>query len=351
MKKTRNLFLLTGTEKALSQTFRELHFKGLVCFPKTITLRDIVEVFNNNKSVLCVNIPPEYQLKVIRVSVSFDSASDDVDCIIINKGNIKEQFQAIADKHNCDIGDHVSNSSGLTGTPSIEDCAYCNFLYKHSYDINDPEIIIYQSKHFFVMPTLGQFIKGYLLIIPFEHTMSLAELDSSVREEFLTVLEDITTILKLTYNPTGILAWENGTGSSGRGKAKDSIVHAHFHVAPSTLTAVKVKELSCFPFKNVSISTLSDYGNHSYLLIKGFNELNWQIVSDPALYIPRQYIRQLIAHEYNISGDQWNWRKYPFSVFRHETAVDIYKTMLAKHDNLSDRLKKNIEIFMSNFGA
>lgn len=274
MKRTRNLFLLKGAKEALSHVFQEVRFKGLTSFTHEITVSDIVEVFNNNKSVLCVNVPPEYQFKVIEIHVltSVNHDSDTFDSIILSKGDIADQFQTIADKHNCDIGDHVSNSSGLSGSPSIQDCAYCNFLNKHSYMLNQPEIVVYKSEHFFVFPTLGEFITGYLLIIPFEHVMSLAELDFSVRQEFLDVLNDITTILNLTYQPKGILVWENGTGNSGRGKAKDSIVHAHVHVAPSTLTATKVQEISAFPFKKVSIHTLSDYGNHSYLLIKSAKE-------------------------------------------------------------------------------
>lgn len=354
MKRTRNLFLLKGKTSDFSHVFQEVRFKGLTSFSYKITLPDIVEVFNNNKSVLCVNVPPEYQFKVIEIHVLTDinHNSDTFDSIILSKGNIADQFQAIADKYNCDIGDHVSNSSGLNGNPTIQDCDYCNFLNNHSYTLNQPEIVVYQSEHFFVFPTLGQFITGYLLIIPFEHVMSIAELNSSIRKEFKDVLEDITTILNLTYHPKEILVWENGTGNSGRGKAKDSIVHAHVHVAPSsTLTAKKVQELSAFPFKKVSIHTLSDYGKHSYLLIKAANECDWKICSDPALYIPRQYIRQLLAEEYNIPDEQWNWRKYPFTPLRYRTALDIYKALRENWNILSDRIKKNIQVLMSNFDS
>ena len=93
-----------------------------------------------------------------------------------------------------------------------------------THDIFDKKInmsrIVYQSDNFFVIPTLGQFINGYLLIIPISHIMSNAELDSSLREEFLTVLDDITYILELTYHTSNFLVWENGTGNSGIGKVK-----------------------------------------------------------------------------------------------------------------------------------
>lgn len=311
MKRTRNLFLLKGTEKELAIVFQEVQFKGLTSLgTKQIGIADIVEVFNNNKSVLCTNIPFSFQFDFIQITVVSNPellSGDIVDYIIISQGHIAEQFLKIANKYNCDIGDHISNSSGVNGVPSISDCPYCDYLYNtHSPDIQQPEIMIYKSKNFFVFPTRGQFITGYLLIIPFKHVMSISELNPSIIEEFNNVLEDITTILKLTYasRKIGILAWENGTGNLGRGKAKDSIVHAHVHVAPTSLSAHKVQEISGFPFKKISIQGLSDYGNHSYLLIKSDTEKSWSIVSDPSLYIPRQYLRQLIAEEYNIPGEQ-----------------------------------------------
>lgn len=355
MKQTRNLFLLKGAEKEIVTVFQEVKFKGLTSFgTKQIGITDILEVFNNNKSILCTNIPIDFKFDFIPITAISNPeliSEDTANHIIISQGNIAEQFIKIADKYNCDIGDHITNSSGLNGCPSIKDCAYCNYLYEKSYELNHPKMMIYQSKNFFVFPTLGQFISGYLLIIPFKHVMSIADLEPSIIEEFTDVLEDVTTILKLTYpsNKIGILTWENGTGNSGRGKAADSIVHAHVHVAPSFLTAHKVQRQSNFPFEKISIQGLCNYGNHSYLLIKSDTENNWSIVSNPSLYIPRQYIRQLLAEEYNIPGERWNWREYSFSAMRYITAKDIYLALNKHWDELSERIKNNTQILFSNF--
>ena len=109
--------------------------------------------------------------------------------------------------------------------------------------------------------------------------------------------------------------------------------------------------MSGFPFKKISIHDLSDYGNCSYLLLKGNKELDWIISSDPAIYIPRQYIRQLIAEEYHISEGKWNWREYPYTELRFRTALDIYEAMRKNWNALPERVKRNIQIFMSNFDA
>ena len=103
--------------------------------------------------------------------------------------------------------DHKSNSSGLLERPTIKDCAYCNEIPKE-------RRVFYKNDNFYVFPTYGEFIKGYLLIVPKEHVMSNAELSTEKRQEFLTVLEDISYILTLTYGAKDFLVWENGTGEN-----------------------------------------------------------------------------------------------------------------------------------------
>ena len=188
------------------------------------------------------------------------------------------------------------------------------------------------------MPTIGQFILGYLLIIPYNHIMSNAELTQAEMQEFLQVLEDVEYILRLTYNKSNFLVWENGTGNSGKGKAKDSIVHAHTHVAPSVLTADKIEAYSKFPLKEISTKEISQYNKHSYLLIKDVGN-SWRINNNPDVYIPRQYIRQLLANEYNIPGECWNWRTYPFSDIMMQTYHNISTALKDNWEYLPDRIK------------
>jgi len=83
----------------------------------------------------------------------------------------------------------------------------------------------------------------------------MAELTQEELNEFVTVLDDIKYILKLTYNCSNLLVWENGTGNKGIGKAKDSVVHSHLHIAPSNLSAKSIEEISGFDF---TVETISD---------------------------------------------------------------------------------------------
>ncbi len=347
MQKTRNLFILTGLPEDVSCVIKNLQFKGMVTVPygENVTNNLINKAFANNKSVLCSEdyyseeVPNTSitKIRVVSSNTSLDSLCNESKTIIIND-NCADQFAQIANNLGYDIGDHKSNSSGLNGTPTIKDCVYCKYLSGY---IGENERTVYRSKNFFVMPTLGQFVCGYLLIIPFEHIMSNAELDSDVLKEFETVLEDIEYLLKLTYNNSNILVWENGTGNSGKGKAKDSIVHSHVHICPSSLNSDKIEILSGFPFETISISELSNYKEHSYLLIRSPEYSSWKINNNPELYIPRQYVRQLLAEEYNLPDDSWNWRKYYFKKNMTKTVEDIRTTLITNWNTLPERIKNN----------
>lgn len=344
MKKTRNLFILTGSPEDTSLVLNDLRFKGMLAYPYGVKITDtfVQNAFKNNKSVACSK--DDYMGKldtVIRINIA-THASFTVDnkaqTIFVDDTNIATQFAKIAESLNCDIGDHKSNSSGLSGTPTVKDCAYCRYLAGFP---ADNERTVYESENFFVLPTVGQFITGYLLVIPNEHVMSNAELDTKALEEFKQVLQDVEYLLKLTYNASNVLVWENGSGNGGVGKAKDSIVHSHVHICPSQYSSDKIMEVSGFPFETITLDELKNYKEHSYLLVRTPDHNVWKINNNPNLYIPRQYVRQLVAEEYGLPGESWNWRTHHFSEKMYQTVEDIKSALQQNWDILPERIRNN----------
>lgn len=345
MKTTRQIFALAGNQVDVLQALNAINFKGLRVFTTPdITTSDIMETYLDNKGIvcpICKTINSENSI-IIDVAKSaqipkVSSASEYIDVSDIS--TIEHQFAEIASKHSCDIGDPKSNSSGLKGAPKISECNYCNYFYKGIDTISQK--IIYESPNFFVMATLGEFINGYLLIIPKEHVMSCAELDEKAMQDFLEVLDDILYILRITYKTKKFLVWENGTGNGGIGKAKDSIVHSHVHIAPSSLTAKKIQLESGIPFLNISTDEISNYKTHSYLLVKTTN--GWCINDDESVYIPWQYVRQLIAKEYNLTEeDIWNWKTNPFVEKMHETYAQIKSALAQNWKFVPSRIKERL---------
>jgi len=351
MKKTRNLFILHGLKEDVEQAFNEIQFKGLVVLKeKPITLTKINAVFAENKSVVCSNLSEELKSSLVGTSIYDIAVSNDNGSLQINpsEGNIASQFQSIAEQLCfCDIGDHKSNSSGMLGVPSVEDCFYCRYM---AGKVPNDKRTLYRSKHFIVIPTIGQFTSGYLLIIPTKHVMSNAELSPNVLAEFESVLEDVLSLLQLTYHTNSFLIWENGSGSGGIGKAKDSIVHSHVHVAPSSLTVEDIKRISGFEFESLNLNSLFQHQTNSYLLLKSSHDKNWMINDNPYLYIPRQYVRQVLAEEHGIPNDSrelWNWRTSPFSEKMMYTCVEVSSAIRANWNILPDRIKERTKDYLS----
>ena len=356
MKKTRNLFILIGTPTDLSDVLGTLNFKGLIAhdYGMPVTLEQIEVAFNANKSFVCAadDYPEEefpenaifINLLRSKVHTSYKFGAHFINmersALVPNadpEDYITKQFEAIIKEFNCDIGDHKSNSSGLSGTPTVADCVYCKYLAGIR---GHNEETVYRSKNFFVIPGSGQFANGYLLAMPINHIMSNAELSSEELDEFKEVVEDIEKILQITYGKE-VLVWENGSGSGGIGKAKDSIVHSHVHFLPSSITTNDVAEVSGFNFTEITLNDLHLYNQNSYLLMRTPDKEHWVINDDPKLYIPRQYLRQITAKEYGIPGDLWNWRKYPFEEKMSQTVNDIRKALVEHQEELSERLINN----------
>ncbi|MBQ7410748.1 MAG: hypothetical protein IJW20_05150 [Clostridia bacterium] len=346
MKKTRNLFLLVGSPADTPKALEAIKFKGLITVPYWTPCLplDVEKAFKNNKSVVCsrddfVGKIPKNAVIVNVVPTARSHVCSLRQTIYLRYSeSIANQFEKIANDLNLDIGDHKSNTSGLFDGPTKKDCAYCQYL---DGNIQKNKRTVYRSSNFFVIPTLGQFITGYLLIIPDQHIMSNGELSPEHLEEFKNVLEDVEYILKLAYPGYKILVWENGSGSSGKGKAKDSLVHSHVHVAPSALTSNDIKEISGFDFDEINLFDLPKYKDHSYLLIKNPDNEKWIINNNPEVYIPRQYVRQLIAEEYEIPGDAWNWRTHPFEDKMYQTIDDIITVIWKNRDQLPERIRNN----------
>lgn len=347
MNKTRNLFLLVGSPEGIMSALEAIQFKGLITngYLHPLLPEFVQKVFDCNKSVVgshddFVGKIPEDAIIVNVVPTARSHVCSSRQTIYLgDTESIAKQFEKIADSLGLDIGDHKSNSSGSTDGPTKKDCAYCQYL---DGNIQKNERTVYRSENFFVIPTLGQFVTGYLLIIPYQHIMSNGELSREHLEEFQIVLSDIEYIIKLAYpDAKGILVWENGSGTSGKGKAKDSLVHSHVHVAPSGLTADEIKDMAGFHFDELGIMDLPNFKEHSYLLMRCPDKERWLINNDPKVYIPRQYVRQLIAEEYNIPGDAWNWRTHPFEEKMHETIRDISSALQENFSKLPERIRNN----------
>ena len=126
-----------------------------------------------------------------------------------------------------------------------------------------------------------------------DHITSFALLSEEKRDEFLQVLNDIKLILQGIYKKK-VFAFECSSGKTGAGKHKTSIVHAHFHLAPTEMPVLREVQKSGLHPSLISKHEWGKYGENPYMLYIDQDD-NWFIADDPNDYYPRQHPRQVLA--------------------------------------------------------
>ena len=165
--------------------------------------------------------------------------------------------------------------------------------------------LLYETKNFVVLPSLGQIVEGYLLIMPKGHYRSFALLDEELFEEAESVYSETETILRRTY--TRPIFYEHGMGysASGNGCCVD---HAHIHAIPVSLSLFACLQKE---FKWNNIQKLGDLSR----MVRGSHYLFVQDSSQQkrvyyASNVKAQYIRHLVAEQLG-TPDKGDWMLYP----------------------------------------
>ena len=84
-------------------------------------------------------------------------------------------------------------------------CIFC--------DIDQSKIentIIEETKYFYILPTLGSLVDGYVLIVTKRHINSMSELNDNELEEYKTIIAKYQKLFNKVYNKTPIV-FEHGT--------------------------------------------------------------------------------------------------------------------------------------------
>jgi diadenosine tetraphosphate (Ap4A) HIT family hydrolase len=190
------------------------------------------------------------------------------------------------------------------------DCDFCKEFVGDSensfhkiYARNPDSRVLLRSDEFAVIPSLGQILEGYLLVLPIKHFKALGDPSSLLLEEFAAVSECVGKILRDQYGP--YILFEHGTRSEGVGGC--GIYHAHLHVVPLAQVPDPVDALkSTFPYTKLAhpneIGERSA-GLPSYLFYQDSNARLYLFDTGP---LPSQYMRKVLADA--LGGQDWNWR-------------------------------------------
>lgn len=167
------------------------------------------------------------------------------------------------------------------------------------------ERTILATSNFKVIPTLGQIVEGYLLIVPISHYRALADMPPEPIQELVRLKDQVRAALLATYGPC--IFFEHGARSANAGGC--GINHAHLHAVPLSEEKDPIATLKEeFPFESLRANreiTTEANGSNPYLY---YEDLHSNTYVFDVEYLPSQYVRRLLAQ--NFGKVEWDWRKY-----------------------------------------
>ena len=306
MKKTQRLIIVLGNQDMQIKALPILEGFHACTLIRSISPEKLKNVYHYNKNA--VHLAESYELDwaeyepiIIRLT-----NSTNIDNKLLDANNILSDFPKILEECDVDVGDHKSSDSIKLGNHSTDNCLLCKIRDRITSKV---EHILYETENFYCVPGTGAFFDGYVMIVPKMHVMSFANLPKEQIDEFWQVLDDMRTLLQNIYKKR-IFAFECGSGKTGEGKHETSIVHAHFHLAPTDMPVLEEVQKSGLHPALIKKQDLTQYGEYPYMLYVDQDD-NWYISSNPQEYYPRQHPRQVLANYMNCY-DIYNWREFPF---------------------------------------
>jgi ATP adenylyltransferase len=113
---------------------------------------------------------------------------------------------------------YIANADRETG------CVFCRVLEGR----DDHNYVVHRAQLNFVILNLFPYTSGHLMIVPYEHTASLAGLSAEVTTEMMELAKLSERALEAEYHPDGFNIGMNLGRSAGAGVAD----HLHLHVVP-----------------------------------------------------------------------------------------------------------------------
>lgn len=162
---------------------------------------------------------------------------------------------------------------------------------------------ILESKNFVVVPTLGQFIPGWLLVVSKLHYSCLGELPSSLHSEFHGLWRDTKSLVHSLYGAS--IEFEHGACTPNNGSA--CVQHLHLHVVACSLQ-VNAELRHIFAGKDFKgLAGLQEMFQEKkpYLVC---SDSTGEMVFETPL-IPSQYMRKYLAVRLGLT-EKYDWREY-----------------------------------------
>jgi ATP adenylyltransferase len=113
----------------------------------------------------------------------------------------------------------------VSGHEKLSGCLFCRLL--HSGD-DEKALIVNRALHCFVMLNAFPYTSGHVMIVPYQHTDRLENLQPDAAEELIGLSQKLEGILRELYHPEGLNLGMNLGQAAGAGVAD----HIHMHMLP-----------------------------------------------------------------------------------------------------------------------
>ena len=241
----------------------------------------------------------------------------------------KDAFTDFCHSNGFECGEY---RTGVIYDTNEEPCIFCQMakykgfsnLEKYNQFVEKPvDCIIYESPNFYVVPELGALKQGFLMIVPKEHILSVAQFPEELMPEYYEVCKDVEEILLKAFKGKSVAFMEHGSGPSGKTSHKKSIVHAHTHV----VVDFELKEKYQRMVQMKKCENISDASDVHYFSYQQSTDGQLMIAMNPEVYVQRQFPRQVMAEEIGLAPDQYNWRWYEFDEITDATLFHLNKML------------------------
>jgi diadenosine tetraphosphate (Ap4A) HIT family hydrolase len=188
-------------------------------------------------------------------------------------------------------------------------CDFCEELEKGFTNLGGERVLrqpLLESENFTVIPTIGQIVEGYLLIVSKDHYLSFGAVPEEQYEELERVKDQVRAVLAENYCTP--LFFEHGAVSDAR-KGGCCIDHAHLHAVPvkADILPYLIEHFRAVPIESVrDLKRQHEKGQH-YLFLE--QQSGKKYIFDIPEVIPSQFLRKVIAHEID-EPDKWDWKEY-----------------------------------------
>lgn len=181
----------------------------------------------------------------------------------------------------------------------MKNCPFCNFNRKLLYNE-----IIEETNNFFIVPSLGSLVEGYILVVPKKHICCTSNMCDNDIEDYNKIIEKYRNLFKEIYGRYPII-FEHGTLNTS-GKSASSVVHGHTHIVNHNY---KNEKVILDKLKMNKINSILDIDkNKNYIYYKSPNGTNYITYDFKPI---SQIMRLYIAEDLGIK-DKYNWKLYRF---------------------------------------